>query len=203
MSTAPPIVANQTIADFLDQLASAQPTPGGGGAAALAGAAAAALAAMVVRFAVGKPRYAQHAALHERSLAEFDGARAELLRLADRDATEYAALNAAMAQPKDAPTRSADIAAAAGMAIATPAAGAQVCMALAVRMAELRGATSPHLASDLAIAASLAETACRGFGHLVRANAPLLAEPALATRYIEDAGASAARAAEALASFST
>ena len=43
--------------DFLDQLASAEPTPGGGSAAAHTGAAAAALVTMVGRVTVGKKKY--------------------------------------------------------------------------------------------------------------------------------------------------
>jgi hypothetical protein len=44
--------------DFLDQLASGQPTPGGGSAAAHTAAAAAALVAMVARTTIGKKKYA-------------------------------------------------------------------------------------------------------------------------------------------------
>ena len=44
---------------FIDELASAAPTPGGGGAAAYCGALAAALASMVGNLTVGKKRYAE------------------------------------------------------------------------------------------------------------------------------------------------
>ena len=50
--------ANLTTAAFLDELASGQSTPGGGGAAALTGSQAAALISMVIRFTVGKKKYA-------------------------------------------------------------------------------------------------------------------------------------------------
>ena len=43
---------------FIDELASAAPTPGGGGASAYAGALAAALASMVGNLTVGKKTYA-------------------------------------------------------------------------------------------------------------------------------------------------
>ncbi|MCA9870939.1 MAG: cyclodeaminase/cyclohydrolase family protein, partial [Anaerolineae bacterium] len=43
--------------NFIDRLASGDPTPGGGSAAALAGAAGAALVAMVARLTVGRKRY--------------------------------------------------------------------------------------------------------------------------------------------------
>ncbi len=43
---------------FLDALASAEPTPGGGSASAYGGAMAASLVAMVGRLTVGKKKYA-------------------------------------------------------------------------------------------------------------------------------------------------
>lgn len=45
--------------DFIDQLASAAPTPGGGGASACVGALASALASMVGNLTVGKKTYAR------------------------------------------------------------------------------------------------------------------------------------------------
>src|SRR5487761_1484208 len=49
---------DRPLQDYLDELASAQPTPGGGAAAALSGAQAAALASMVARLTIGKADYA-------------------------------------------------------------------------------------------------------------------------------------------------
>ncbi|MCB0238896.1 MAG: cyclodeaminase/cyclohydrolase family protein, partial [Anaerolineae bacterium] len=45
--------------NFIDRLASGDPTPGGGSAAAMAGAAGAALVAMVARLTIGRKRYAE------------------------------------------------------------------------------------------------------------------------------------------------
>ncbi len=44
--------------DFVDELASATPTPGGGSASAYSGAMAAALVCMVARLTIGKKKYA-------------------------------------------------------------------------------------------------------------------------------------------------
>ena len=52
----------QSVAEFLEDTASANPTPGGGSVSALAGALAAALATMVARLTIGKPKYAEHEA---------------------------------------------------------------------------------------------------------------------------------------------
>ncbi len=51
------MVKNQSIQEFLDQLASSAPTPGGGGAAALLGAIGAALTSMVCNLTVDKEKY--------------------------------------------------------------------------------------------------------------------------------------------------
>ena len=47
----------ETLHRYLDDLASAQPTPGGGSTAALSGAMGAALASMVCRITMGKEAY--------------------------------------------------------------------------------------------------------------------------------------------------
>ena len=46
--------SDQTMQNFLDELASSASTPGGGGAAALAGAMGAALVGMVCNLTIGK-----------------------------------------------------------------------------------------------------------------------------------------------------
>ncbi len=49
---------DRPLQEYLDELASAQSTPGGGSAAALSGAMGAALASMVARLTLGKANYA-------------------------------------------------------------------------------------------------------------------------------------------------
>ena len=51
-------LTDQTVAQFLDALASSAPAPGGGSAAALSGALGAALVSMVCNLTVGKKNYA-------------------------------------------------------------------------------------------------------------------------------------------------
>ncbi len=86
-----------TLAQFLERLASSDPTPGGGTVSAIAGAAAAGLLAMVARLSTGKG--GDDAALG-RTLALGDTGRAALLDLAGRDAEAFEAVMQAMRLPK-------------------------------------------------------------------------------------------------------
>ena len=89
-------LADKTLREFSDELASDAPVPGGGSAAAYAGALGAALAAMVARIAMKK---SDDAALRE-YVAEMENLRADFLRLVDDDSAAYARVSEAMKLPK-------------------------------------------------------------------------------------------------------
>jgi len=90
----------QTVENFLSELAAGTPAPGGGTASAVAGAMAAALAAMVANLTVGKEKYAsvqaEMAALAERAQAIRDAS----LQAADADKAAFAQVMLAYALPK-------------------------------------------------------------------------------------------------------
>lgn len=89
--------------EFLERLASADPTPGGGGASAYAGALAAATASMVGNLTVGKPKYA---AVEEGVRAALDRLaylRERLLALVDEDARAFTPLGRAYRMPRATP----------------------------------------------------------------------------------------------------
>ncbi|WP_165044929.1 cyclodeaminase/cyclohydrolase family protein [Adlercreutzia sp. ZJ138] len=92
---------------FLNNLASADPTPGGGGAAAYCGALAAALASMVGNLTVGKKTYAAVEHDVQAALARLDDLRARLIALIDEDARAFTPLAAAYRMPKDTPEQAA------------------------------------------------------------------------------------------------
>ena len=89
--------------DFIDQLASAAPTPGGGGASACVGALASALASMVGNLTVGKKPYAAVEDDVRASLDRLAALRARLLALVDEDAPAFEPLAAAYRLPKATP----------------------------------------------------------------------------------------------------
>jgi formiminotetrahydrofolate cyclodeaminase len=91
----------ESIAVYLDKLASGEPEPGGGSAAALAGALGAALVSMVTNLTLGKEKYAgvqdDIATIKQGS----ERLRHRLGELASLDADVYAAVAAAMKLPRE------------------------------------------------------------------------------------------------------
>ncbi len=84
---------------FIDELASAAPTPGGGGASAYVGAIAAALSSMVGELTIGKKRYADVEEETLGSLGRLAVLRTRLLALVEEDAQAFVPLAAAYAMP--------------------------------------------------------------------------------------------------------
>lgn len=167
-------IEQQTIAEFLDSVAAKQPTPGGGAVASVVTALAAALGAMVVNYSLGKKKLAQHDALHRRALAELDELRREALALAEADAVAYGRLNELMKLDASDSRRQREWDAAVDEAIAAPQVVMQCCARMLQLLQELAGATSAPLASDLAIAAVLAEAGARAAAWNVRINLSLM-----------------------------
>jgi glutamate formiminotransferase / formiminotetrahydrofolate cyclodeaminase len=91
----------QAGAGFLDELASANPTPGGGSAAAYTCAAAAALVAMVARLTIGKKKYAQVEEDMRAVLGAAENLRSELTQAVSQDALAFEAVMEAFRLPKD------------------------------------------------------------------------------------------------------
>jgi methenyltetrahydrofolate cyclohydrolase len=146
---------DETIADFLAQLAARTSAPGGGAAAALHAAQAAALIAMVARYSDG-PRH--DAAVVGRIRAAADGLVDEALGLAEADAAAFAKVAAAYKLPKDSPEekekRSAVIADALGGAARPPADLMAASARLASLTEEMLTAANRNVISDLAAAAA-------------------------------------------------
>lgn len=91
---------NQTLEQFMADLASSAPTPGGGAVAALTGALSAALSSMVANLGVESPKYADHLEDNRATV----GHAAELIRenfnLMQADADAFSGFMKALKMPK-------------------------------------------------------------------------------------------------------
>jgi formiminotetrahydrofolate cyclodeaminase len=170
--------ADLTIREFAARLGSAAPVPGGGSASAVAGALGASLVAMVAALSEGRPKYAEHAALHAEARSVGERVTAKLLALADEDAEAYAAFAAAMKLARDTPAnaaaRTAAMQAAARWAAEVPLRCVETCVELVLAAETLAGRSNRNAASDLNVAAMLGEAAARGAAANVLVNLPSL-----------------------------
>lgn len=179
MSDAAPLdLAAMTVGEYLDRLAAAVPVPGGGAVAGVTLAQANALGAMVVGYAIGKPKFAAHDAAHRAAHAVFERGRHRALDLARDDASAYAVLNRLWKLPKDDPART-GFAPAVLAAIAAPEATLDLTADTVAALATLVGTTSASLASDLRIAFDLAISAANAAIENVRINLPSVDDDAL------------------------
>jgi formiminotetrahydrofolate cyclodeaminase len=156
-----------TLAGFLERVASDEPAPGGGAAAAVSAALAAGLVAMAARFS------SRHLDDPERLIAEADRLRAEALRLAAQDAEAYGAVLAAYRLSKDSVDRAALIKAALERAAEVPLAIAKVGATLASLGSLTAAKGNPNLQGDAFVAVILADAATRSAARLVELNVSL------------------------------
>lgn len=183
--------------DFIDQLASAAPTPGGGGASACVGALASALASMVGNLTVGKKTYAAVEDDVRASLDRLAALRARLLALVDEDARAFEPLAAAYRLPKATPEEQA----AKNAALQQALVGAcDVPLAIMRAVAEVVDETeylahhgSRMARSDAGVAAAFARAASDGASLNVYINVASMDDADLAARYREETDALAAR----------
>jgi len=155
--------SKETLAEFVDQLASDAPTPGGGTAAAFAGAMGAALAAMVAALTLTREKYAaSHDAVRPIAQAA-SAARREFMDLAREDSIAYELVVAARRLPKetDAQKTARDNALALANRRATevPMRTAKVAARMLTLLPELVEKGNPSAASDAGTAALLLEAA--------------------------------------------
>lgn len=168
--------ADLTLAQFEEHLASAEPVPGGGSASAIAGSMAASLLAMVSRLSADRPKYADYTDTHDRALQIAESARVNLLRLADDDATAFAAFAAARKMPRETEIeqRERDEATqrAARAASDVPLRVIRECSRVMLSVEAMAGRSNLNASSDLEVAARLAAAAARGAAANVMINLP-------------------------------
>lgn len=160
--------------EFLQRLASGEPTPGGGTASASAGAAGAALVVMVAGLTVGRKGY-EDVSDEATDVSEEAGLlREELQDLMDEDSLAFEAVMEALRMPKgsdqDKKARRHALRAATRQATEVPLQvmrRSQRVVRLAARMAEIG---NRNALSDALVAAELGRAAVRGAAYNVRIN---------------------------------
>ena len=150
------------IEPFIEQLAAPAATPGGGSASAAAGAMAAALGAMVAGMSRGKKAYLQYEQQLSQVMGRLAQLREELKAGIDADAESYNLVMAAYKQAKAAADSDGLVESALKIATQVPLETAQKSREVADLIESLRPITNPNMASDLTVAAALAEAAVRG-----------------------------------------
>ncbi|MEP7360640.1 MAG: cyclodeaminase/cyclohydrolase family protein [Chloroflexota bacterium] len=178
MDTPPKSLAELTLTEFSERLASAEPVPGGGSASAFAGSFAGSLLAMVARLSVDRPKYAAFQTTHSRALATGERGRTVLLELADDDARAYAGFAAARKMPKDSveeqAAREAATRVAARASTEVPLSVVDECARLLDDIVAMAGRSNLNASSDLEVAARLASAAARGAAANVMINLPMV-----------------------------
>lgn len=95
------MIKDESIQQFLDELASKEPTPGGGGAAAVMGAMGAALVSMVCRLTIGKKNYEAVEAEMKGTLDASENLRTRLTDMIQADMSVFDRVMGAYGLPKE------------------------------------------------------------------------------------------------------
>jgi methenyltetrahydrofolate cyclohydrolase len=171
-----------TVDQFLDRLASGDPTPGGGSASALAGALGAALLSMVCNLTIGRERYAEHDAEVRDILAASGQLLVTLRDGIDQDSAAYDKVMATFKLPRatdeEKAARQAAIQSATHAASLVPLALAEASAQLIGHAERAVGKTNVNAASDLAVAALLGAAALDGTAANVEINLASLKDEA-------------------------
>ncbi len=162
------------LGEFLDSLASGDPTPGGGSASAAAGAAGAALVKMVANLTAGRKRYKEVSEQAGKIKEESSLLMAELKDLMDEDSRAFDGVMEAIRMPKetdkDKKARKRALQAATRQATEVPLQimrRSHRVLQLAEQISEIG---NPNALSDALVAGGLARTALRGGACNVRIN---------------------------------
>jgi len=159
------MIGQETVAGFLDRLASGQATPGGGAAAALQAAQAAALLSMSANFTTG-PRFAAQEAAARRLARTARDLIPQALALADDDEQAFARVATAYKLPKESPAEHASRSEAIQDSLREAARPPKQLISLARTLLglgeELAGFANPDVRSDIAAAMEATRAAAAG-----------------------------------------
>jgi methenyltetrahydrofolate cyclohydrolase len=180
---------DDTVARFLDQVASKEPAPGGGAVAAVTVAMAAGLVAMAARFAV------DHLADATDVVSCAEVLRRRVAPLAQADADAYQAYLAALRLPRERKpeARRRQVHAARSRAAEVPMTVAEIAADVAGLAARLATGGNPNLRGDAVTAALLAEAGAWSAACLVEINVGAGDQRAARAANLANAAAGAAR----------
>lgn len=155
----------QELNTFLDNLASAAPTPGGGAVAAIMGAMGAACLSMVCNLTIGKKNYVEVEAEMRAALAKAEELRQRLAAMVEEDARVFSLVIDSYRLPRETEeqtsARSAAIESALKGATSTPLACAQACAEVIALSKIVAEKGNQQLVSDAGVAVVAAQGALK------------------------------------------
>ena len=181
--------------EFINALASKEPTPGGGGAAAMVGTVAVALCSMVANLTSGKKKYEMYQEDMDRILVYLEEAIWEIYSYIEKDADAFGPLAEAYKIPKDDPKKAEIMEKALLAAAVVPMELAGKLYDLVPVMEELEEKGNKMALSDVAVAAVACKAAMEGAVMNVYINTKSLTNPLIsgglnkkAMKLVEDGG---------------
>jgi formiminotetrahydrofolate cyclodeaminase len=176
---------------YLDEVAAGTPAPGGGSVAAVVGALAAALGEMVANLTLGREKYAAAEATLRPARDRLTAIRASLLEGAAADEAAYRTYQDAAKLPRTSDSektaRTDAMQRALIAATDVPLGVARAAHEIAEILEAVAREGNPHVRSDAALGALLAEVALRGALLNVRGNAAMLTDRERAVTYLTEA----------------
>ena len=176
---------------YLAEVAAGTPVPGGGSVAAVVGALAAALGEMVANLTLGREKYVDVEASLRPVRDRLTALRTSLLDAAAADESAYQSYRDAAGLPRTSDREKAVRTDAMQQALIAatdvPLGVARSAREVAEILQSVAREGNPHVRSDAALGALLAEAALRGALLNVRGNAAMLADRELSVTYLTDA----------------
>lgn len=170
MAEEAPDYFKEQLTRFLDDAASATPTPGGGSVSSLAAALGTTMAQMSAGFTLKGKKYEQHHETVKPIVEALRRAQEMFRRLVGEDIAAYGLYSEASKLPKDDPSKAERTRLALTTAIAVPEEIVVTCVAVLEEVERLVPVCNPYLLSDAGVAAVLCEAAARGASLNIRVN---------------------------------
>jgi formiminotetrahydrofolate cyclodeaminase len=164
------MLIEETLAGFLDEVASDSPAPGGGSVSALSGAMGAALGAMVCRLTIGKKGYEAVKDEMSKHIIELDDLKKALMLLVDMDTDAFCKLMNAFKLAKTTDDEKANRAEATKEAVKVPMETCRKCLKVAELCAPIAEKGNTNSITDVGCAVLMARTGLEGAAMNVRIN---------------------------------